>query len=701
MDPALFEATTAAWAIASAIAVVLLGVLAFAGRASRPPGTLAFGAFAVCWGLHVLAGQWMAYASEATATRAHLTYATFLLPLPYLLVEFAASYATQAGSTRGWRALRVVAGGLGLLGAALLVVQPQALYQGIVVNEQGVYPRWGPLFAPLTMFTFFGAAALASWAFDRARRRAPTARTSSRFAMLAAGLGAFAAFSAANNLTYFALDLATNGVFGPTREYILLFSVLTAALLYLGGRAAREAFRESSRAIRHAARLVAVAILLPLTWGAIEGALAFYWLPHLNSVGLWRLAGVGLLAYGLARWRSPDLPERTRRGAATAAGVAGALAIGGVSAGVGLLVLPGTSLPLLAGVGVPLAVAAPTVRLAHRVLLVPQTGGSPHRDLGRRVETYRTALESCVARDALEREADFLRGLRTRLRITDDVHEALFVLASSHVLPPADEADPGYERLRLLGEGAEGRAWLARRRLDDELVVLKECAAGRHAEGALRRQARLAKGLRHPRLVEVHGLVEGRRATALVMEFVAGGSLADQLAEGPLAPDLAVSHCIGVLEGLSVLHARGIVHGDVKPANVLLDEGGLVKLADFGLARAYSVDATLTRVGAQADGTLSALSPERLDGAPASPAGDVYAAGALLYRLLTGEHYVPFAGADEAEARRRIREEGPVLPHPRVPAGLEPILARALAKRPADRYASAAALRDALARAAL
>ncbi|HWH08053.1 MAG TPA: serine/threonine-protein kinase, partial [Candidatus Thermoplasmatota archaeon] len=167
-----------------------------------------------------------------------------------------------------------------------------------------------------------------------------------------------------------------------------------------------------------------------------------------------------------------------------------------------------------------------------------------------------------------------------------------------------------------------------------------------------------------------------------------------------LPPREAGARACEVLDALDALHARGLAHGDVKPANVLLADDGTAKLADFGLARAWGDEATRTRVSFE--GTLSALAPEQVDGAAPSPASDVYAAGALLYRLLTGAHYVPLHGVGEAEARARVRAHPPLLPHPGVPAPLERVVARALAKSPGARYPSAGAMRrdleDALSR---
>jgi serine/threonine-protein kinase len=148
-----------------------------------------------------------------------------------------------------------------------------------------------------------------------------------------------------------------------------------------------------------------------------------------------------------------------------------------------------------------------------------------------------------------------------------------------------------------------------------------------------------------------------------------------------------------MLEGLAALHARGLVHRDVKAENLLLDREGRGLLGDFGSAR-FEVDLDVAATGL--GGSLATVAPEVLRRRAPTPASDVYATGALLYRLLTGEHYVALDGADAFEARERILLDSPRLPHPRVPASLEAVLRRALAKAPGERPTDAATMRDAL-----
>ena len=695
MEATLLEATSAAWSSISALAVLLLGAASLAGGRTRPPGSVAFGGFALVWALQLLAAQSWSYVPAALAPRLHLANVALLLPVPYFLMQLARAFARDGGRSTAWRMGTAATLAIALATLALLLLAPSLLYEGTSLVSGTPFPVWGPLYAPLVVAPFFLAMGVALWALDGARRASATARASHRHALLAAGFAVFVGFSAANNLAFYAMDLALAGGEQLASVYALLFAGLSALALAIGARAAKDAWRAEGRKMRRPAALVAGAVAVPFLWGAVEGIVAWAWLPRFQTIGLWRLAGVALIAYALASSRIPELAPRSRHTVATALGVAGAATLGGLAIGAFMLFAPGAPVLLLAATAIPLAALSPSVRLARRALRVTAVPDRTEAALGRRIDTYRAALESALARDGLDADEAFLAGLRDELGITPDVHDALLAIARANVLPAPRATHPGYERLRLLGEGAHGRAWLARRRADDELVVLKETAE--HDEAAresLVRQVRVAQRVRHPRVVRIQALVEGPRGPFLVMDHMPGGSLADALGEGPIEPTRAARYAIDVLEGLAALHDAGITHGDVKAGNVLLDEEGRASVADFGLARASSPQATQTFVGAQ--GTLAAMAPEQLNGGAPTPACDLYATGALLYRLLAGEHYLPFGGLDETRARSLVLGAPPRLPHPRVPTALEPVLRRALAKDPAQRYASAHEMRRAL-----
>jgi eukaryotic-like serine/threonine-protein kinase len=212
------------------------------------------------------------------------------------------------------------------------------------------------------------------------------------------------------------------------------------------------------------------------------------------------------------------------------------------------------------------------------------------------------------------------------------------------------------------------------------------------------REARAAAGLHHPNTVAVFDAGEADGRPFIVMERVVGWSLGDRLQdEGPLSVADTLAIADAVLAALQAAHARGLVHRDVKPSNILLPDSGGVKLADFGIAKALAeTSAGLTSTG-QLLGTPRYLAPEQVAGRPASPASDLYSLAVVLYQCLTGEP--PFmAETPLAEALAHQREPVPEVAKaaPHVPAAVARTVERALAKEPSERFADAAAMRRAL-----
>jgi eukaryotic-like serine/threonine-protein kinase len=252
-----------------------------------------------------------------------------------------------------------------------------------------------------------------------------------------------------------------------------------------------------------------------------------------------------------------------------------------------------------------------------------------------------------------------------------------------------------YRLWARLAAGGMGAVWVA----DDDVLgrqvavkVLGEALADdRRAALRLRREARAAARLAHPAIARVLDLGEEDGRPYLVMELLHGESLAARLARaGPLAPAEAVRVVAAAADALDLAHRAGIVHRDVKPGNVFLTGDGEVKLLDFGIARAAD-ETALT--GGDLLGTAAYLAPERVLGHDATPASDVYAVGVLLYELLAGRP--PFAG-DSGTALAMAQVHAQPLPlgtaAPSVPPALAAACERALAKDPADRPPSAAAL---------
>lgn len=288
--------------------------------------------------------------------------------------------------------------------------------------------------------------------------------------------------------------------------------------------------------------------------------------------------------------------------------------------------------------------------------------------------------------------------------------------------------DNRYIILKNLGGGGVGEVFLARDELLGRQVALKllsrRCAGDEGFVERFRREARSAASLSHPNVVAVHDFGESRAETGtdgsatpyIVMEYVPGVTLADLLKEeGVLSPDTAAGVALGVARGLEAAHRRGVVHRDVKPANVLLTNspGGTVevlaagadavKVADFGVARGVA-DGTLTEENAVV-GTAHYLSPEQALARPATPKSDLYSLGIVLYEMLAGQR--PFEAEDAesplAVAMSHVTQDPdpPSTSNPTVPSALDALVMRLLAKDPAKRPESAAALAEELERMAV
>jgi serine/threonine-protein kinase len=241
-----------------------------------------------------------------------------------------------------------------------------------------------------------------------------------------------------------------------------------------------------------------------------------------------------------------------------------------------------------------------------------------------------------------------------------------------------------YRPLRPLGSGGSGSVWLARDEqtgLDVALkIVPREGKAGARAE----REAEAASRLRHPSCQRAYGFGRDSQHVYIAYEYTPGRTFREALRAGELDDAAAIEAAAKMLEGLAHAHARGIVHRDVKPSNVLLAEHDRsVRLLDFGLARLPQAE-TLTAAG-DVPGTLAYIAPERLGGEAATAAADVWAVGVLLWEALAGRH--PFWQASLLETARAIGEGAPPLAslRPDLPRPLLAAVDRALDLDPARR----------------
>jgi serine/threonine-protein kinase len=256
----------------------------------------------------------------------------------------------------------------------------------------------------------------------------------------------------------------------------------------------------------------------------------------------------------------------------------------------------------------------------------------------------------------------------------------------------ADEVIAGRYRLeKQLGAGGMSAVWRA---TDEELerTVAVKLLRPDADRARFEREARSVAALSHPNINQLYdyGEVEGR--PFMVLEYLPGGSLEELLTYGEPLPDERTGQIAAdVAAGLAHAHARGLVHRDLKPPNILFDSEGRAKICDFGIARLGGAG-TLTEAGTVL-GTAAYISPEQAAGESASPASDVYSFGAILFRMLTGR--LPFE-AEEPLALVTMHQthEPPSVAdlRPDAPARLEAVTAAALAKDPADRPPDGAAL---------
>jgi serine/threonine protein kinase len=254
-----------------------------------------------------------------------------------------------------------------------------------------------------------------------------------------------------------------------------------------------------------------------------------------------------------------------------------------------------------------------------------------------------------------------------------------------------------YEVVRELGKGAMGIVYLAKDPLIGRLVALKTIRPASHADDdetrefqqRFMREAQAAGILNHPNIVTVHDIGQDDESgmSFIAMEYVEGQNLKDVLAQGRALSFEEIGEIVAqVAEAIDFAHAKGIVHRDVKPANIILIEGNRAKITDFGIAKIASGGGNLTSTG-QFLGTPNYMAPEQIKGSPVDGRTDIFSLGIVFYEALTRRK--PFGGDSLTTISYRIVHEAFQPLHeinPRIPDGFEEIVARALAKDPARRY---------------
>jgi serine/threonine-protein kinase len=274
-----------------------------------------------------------------------------------------------------------------------------------------------------------------------------------------------------------------------------------------------------------------------------------------------------------------------------------------------------------------------------------------------------------------------------------------------------------YEIQRRLGAGGSGVVYLANDTLLQRPVVLKILRTGLLTAEQMRstvlREARLASAIEHPNVCAIYEVGESGDEGYIVMQYVPGQSLDTLIARGPASLQLMLSVGIQIADGLQAAHALGIFHRDLKPQNVMLTDGGLVKILDFGMARrlrpeeanfdpskpGLAKDASMAATYTARGGTIRYMAPEQFVTGQSSVQSDVWALGVILYELASGRH--PFVRPDDEDyqAIRAIQFSEPEdlsLTVPGISPELKSVIALCLEKNPGARYASAAEVREAL-----
>ncbi|MFB7239304.1 protein kinase [Streptomyces sp. NPDC056269] len=261
-----------------------------------------------------------------------------------------------------------------------------------------------------------------------------------------------------------------------------------------------------------------------------------------------------------------------------------------------------------------------------------------------------------------------------------------------------------YALREMIGRGGMGEVWLADDLILHRAVAVKlmhtQLALDDVAQSRFQREVRAAASLNHPCVAAVYDA--GWLPTApprpfLVMEHITGHTAAERLRSTPPSTQEAVDWVAGTLEALACAHEAGLVHRDIKPANVMITADGLIKVMDFGIAHiSDGHDTSVTGTGISV-GTTAYMSPEQAQGRPVDARSDLYSTGCMLYELLTGRQ--PFTGDSPFAIAYQHMYADPPAPRDlgvELPGHVQTALARAMAKSPDDRFADAAAMRDAL-----
>ena len=303
--------------------------------------------------------------------------------------------------------------------------------------------------------------------------------------------------------------------------------------------------------------------------------------------------------------------------------------------------------------------------------------------------------QACSANPELRREVESLLAAHARSGVLDRPAAELvapLLPAQPEATISRGQAVSHYEILEKLGGGGMGFVYKARDQQLERIVALKflppHLSADERAKERFLIEARAAAALDHPNICTIHEIGETEDGQLFIaMPCYEGETLKGRIGRGPLPVEEALSITTQVARGLAKAHERGITHRDIKPANLMLTAEGVVKIVDFGIAKL--ADVSLTRPGVT-PGTVAYMSPEQARGEPVDGRTDLWSLGVVLYEMLTGQR--PFRGAHDQVVLHAILHSDPApdtAVRREISPALERIVAKALAKPPDDRYATA------------
>ena len=256
-----------------------------------------------------------------------------------------------------------------------------------------------------------------------------------------------------------------------------------------------------------------------------------------------------------------------------------------------------------------------------------------------------------------------------------------------------------YQVTGILGRGGMGKVFRVRSLLTERDEAMKVVLSGLEDNPELAdrflREIKVHASLQHPNIAALHSAMRIEGRLVMFLELVEGVSLEERLRQGPIEAGLAAGYVAQVLAALAFSHERGVIHRDIKPPNILITPGGVVKLTDFGIARAAGAS-QITGTGL-AIGTIAYMSPEQLLAAPTDARSDIYSLGLTFYEMIVGRRAIQ-ADTQHAlmDAQLRTIPPAPAVVNPLVPAAISTVIMRAISKEPGHRFQTALEFQAAL-----